>query len=201
MDRSQRATKDWIKAVAAHLNLSPSRLALNSKCAASTVTRYLNDTTNTIGISQKTLDAIARYSGYAVHKMPGQNGRSHSSDDAIAISEVQGIPDWIVSAVEKAINGKNGREALVIKSWTLDLAGILPDDVIVIDQAQRPKAGDVVCAQIHDDDGSPETIIRLYDAPYIITHSAKLGAQKPLMVDEDRVTIRGVAIATMRARH
>ncbi|YBV97551.1 hypothetical protein M1D80_11925 [Phyllobacteriaceae bacterium JZ32] len=201
MERTKRDTKEWIKAVADYLKLSPSRLALNSGSAASTVTRYLNDTTGTVGITETTLQKIARYSGVPLYRTPGE-GAGSADTDAVPVSEfADPIPEWVQAAIAKLKEGNNSRDAWIMQGWPLDLKGILPGDIILVDMSQRPKSGDVVLAKIVDfNTGEAEHVVRLYDAPYILTHSAKLGAQKPMVVDEDRVSIRGVSIGTIRVR-
>lgn len=202
METNQRDTKAWIKAVADHLHLSPSRLALNSGAAASTVTRYLNDLTGTAGITQTTLEKISQYSGVPVHRMPGAARHSPTADAIPLRDHAEPLADWVEKAVSSIMEGKNGRDAWFVQSWSLDLKGILPGDVLIIDRQLRPKTGDVVLVKITDfTSGNSEDVIRIYDAPFVMTHSAKLGVQKPLVVDDEQVSIIGVSIGTIRSRH
>lgn len=203
MSNSQRATKDWIAAVAAYLNMSPSALAKNSGNAASTVTRYLNDATDTVGISQRTLDRIAQYSGIPVLRLPGEaTGAGYQEPDAIPIENSEKATGWIVNAVDAARAGRNNVTAFEMRGWALDLSGILPGDILVFDLQARARPDDVVLVEAMDfATGKAETLVRLYKPPFVLAHSAKLGMQKPMTVDEDRVSIRGVMIAAIRPRH
>lgn len=201
MGNSQRATKQWIASVAAYLNLSPSALAKNSGNAASTVTRYLNDTTGTVGISQRTLDRIAEYSGVPVLRMPDERG-GLQEPDAIPFDQSEKASGWLKNAVDAIKAGRNHVFPYEMRGWSLDMSGILPGDVLVFDMQQRPKPGDVVCVQCIDfTSGEAETLVRIYQPPFVLSHSAKLGVQKPLTVDEDRVSVRGVMLASIRPRH
>ncbi|MDH7785058.1 hypothetical protein QBD01_001058 [Ochrobactrum sp. 19YEA23] len=202
MSKNQRDTKAWIKAVADHLSLSPSRLALNSGSAASTVTRYLNDTSGTIGITQSTLEKIALYSGVPVHRLPGGDRHNPAADVIPLQDHSDPLPEWVGKAAAAIVDGKNGRDAWYVQGWALDLKGILPGDILVVDRQMRPKAGDVVLVRITDfTSGESEDVIRVYDMPFVLTHSAKLGIQKPLVVDDEKVAIVGVSIGTIRPRH
>ena len=198
----QRDTKEWIRAVASHMNLSLSDLALKSGLAASTVTRYANDTTNTATVTQRTIEAIEAYSGVPRNTMPGGRRPGLAEPDALPFELARtDVAEWIGNAIAAIKAGRNGVDAWIMKSWSLDLAGVLPGDVVVMDMNRRARAGDVVCAQVYDyASGSAETVIRRYDPPYLTSHSGKLGPQKPLQVDDDTVAVRGVMVGLMRSR-
>ncbi|MBX3580100.1 MAG: hypothetical protein KF723_23095 [Rhizobiaceae bacterium] len=200
----QPGTKEWVRAVARHLNLSPSDLALKSGLAASTVTRYINDRSGTIGISQRSLDAIAEFSGVPVHVMPGQRRPGGMSEaDAVPFdTDANPKPDWIKQAVSEARSQSNAVDAWVMKGWSLDQVGVQPGDILLVDMNLRPKTGDIVCAQITDwATGTAETVFRRFDPPFLTAHSGKLGPQKPDLVDDDRVAVRGVVTARIGLRH
>lgn len=203
MALDQRETKEWIKAVARHLNLSPSQLALNSSMAASTLTRFLNDNSNTVGITQASLEKVAKYSGFRPHQMPGRARVGMAEPDTIPLQhDNTDWPKWVRSAVDAAKDGKNGVEAWVMKGAALDGIGVMPGDIVLIDQNARASSGDVVLAQIIDlATGSAETVMRLYQAPFITTHSMRLGPGRPEHVDEDRVSIAGVRVGLIRWEH
>lgn len=202
MQPTQRETKAWIEAVARHMNMSPSRLALQSGMAASTLTRYLNDGTGTIGISQTSLDRIAQFSGVPVHRMPGERAGGFQEEDAIPLDRSETATDRTRRAVDAIAEGRNHVFPLEMKGWALDLQGILPGDVLVFDMNARAKPDDIVCVQRVDwTTGDADTLVRIYKPPMVLAHSAKLGPLAPLMVDEDRVSIRGVMIGAIRVRH
>lgn len=201
----QQSTKEWLRAIARHLNLSPSDLALKSGLAASTLTRYLNDRSSTIGISQRTLDAVAAYAGIAVNVMPGQRRAAGGMAEPDAVpydTDDQPKPLWLQRAIADMRAETNALDPWVMKGWGLDMVGVMPGDVLMIDMNARPRAGDIVCAQIVDwATGAAETVIRRFDPPYLTAHSAKLGPLKPELIDDDRVSVRGIAIARIGVRH
>ncbi|TPN57148.1 S24 family peptidase [Mesorhizobium sp. B1-1-7] len=199
---SPRATKEWIKAVADYLNLSISALAQNSGLAPSTVTRFMNDGTGKLTVQDKTLDAIAIYSGVPKNVLPGTRtlpGMGESEAVPYDPRREAELPAWVMMAVDAIRGNRNGVEPWVVKGWALDLLGIVPGDILVIDQNRRPKNGDIVIARISDlVTGSAETVMRHYQAPFLVTHSAKLGPTRPEQVDEDRVVIMGVRAGLIR---
>lgn len=203
MNTDQRETKDWLKAMASQMGISPSRLALNAGMAASTLTRYLNDTSGKVGITQSSLEAVAAYTGFRPHQFPGRNRAGFSEPDATQFDkETLNLPAWIRQAVDAARKDRNGVEAWVMKGAALDGLGVLPNDVVIIDHNMKPKAGDIVLAQVVDyATGTAETVMRVYQPPFIIGHSIRLGPLRPEHVDEDRVQISGTSIGILRARH
>lgn len=201
MSNSQRDTKAWIKAVATYMNLSQSELAKRAGLAPSTVTRYINDTTNTLGITQRSLDLIAQFSGIPAHRMPGEQNRSGTLEQDAEPLGNEFLPEWVTAAVDRLISESSTRTAWRMKGWALEMLGVLPGDILIIDTSLRPKSGDIVVAEVTDwAIGQKETAFRLYQPPFIVTHSSKLGPQKPLTVDEETVQLRGVCIATLRTR-
>lgn len=196
--------KKWLTAVAKHLNLSPSQLALNAGMAASTLTRYLNDNSGQVGLTEKTLEKIASYSGFRPGQYPGGNRAGFSEADAVPYNATSAaeLPSWVSLAIREAKGGRNDIEAWVMKGGALDAAGVLPGDILIFDQNARARSGDIVLAQIVDyANDAAETVIRLYQPPYLITHSMRLGPTRPEQVDEDRVSIVAVSCGIIRLSH
>lgn len=201
----QHDTKEWIRAVARYMNLSLSDLALNSKLAASTVTRFMNDKTGRLTITDRTLEAISAYSGIPKNVLPGQRrlpGLGESEAVPYDATQDEQLPEWVLAAVNAQRGNRNGVEPWLMKSWALDMLGILPGDVVIIDKNRRPKAGDVVVAQLTDlATGKSEAVMRRFDPPFVMTASAKMGPAKPEQVDDERVVILGVECGVIRPRH
>lgn len=197
-------TKEWLRAVARYMNLSLSELALKAGLAASTVTRYINDGTGTLTITERSLDKIATYTGIPKNVFPGQRRLpGFGESEAVPYDAAAGerLPAWVEAAIAAHKQGRPGVEPWLMKGWALDLLGIYPGDVLMIDQNRRPKAGDVVCAQLTDlATGRAETVMRRYEPPYVVTHSAKTGPSRPELVDDERVIIMGVEDGIIRPR-
>lgn len=199
-----RATKDWIRAVASYMNLSLSDLAVKAGLSPSTITRFMNDGSGKLTITERTLDAVANYTGVPKNVLPG-----HRSIPGLGEGEavpyqphIEKLPDWVETAIAAHKGNRNGIDAWIMKGWPLDLLGILPGDILLIDQNRRAKGGDIVCAQLTDlATGMTETVMRRYDPPFLTTHSAKSGPSRPEQVDDDRVIIMGVECGVIRPRN
>ena len=62
-------------------------------------------------------------------------------------------------------------------------------------------SGDVVCAQVYDwSTGRAETVFRIFEPPYLVSASSDPQFLRPLVVDDDKVHIKGVVIQTYRSR-
>lgn len=202
MAYDQRETKDWLREIARHMNLSPSQLALNSGMAASTLTRYLNDNSNSVSITQTSLEKVALYSGFKIGQYPGRTRGLQEPDAVPFAQDADSKPKWLEAAVTAARQDRAGVDAWVMKGSALDGMGVLPGDILIIDQNRRAKAGDIVIAQISDYSlGTAETVVRLYQTPFLISHSLRLGPQRPEQVDDDRVVIMGTCVGTIRNQH
>ena len=196
--QTQRETKQWIRAVAEFLGVSTSELARRAGLSPSTLTRYLNSVDGGLGISQKSLDAIAAYSGVSPHRFPGRG-----SGFAEADAEPFEVPEQTTTGFDKAVRAlvEDGedRVACVTKGWSLNLLGYLPGDVVIVDLNRQPQAGDVVWADVRDwSDGKAEAVMRIYEPPFLLSATSREAPGKPLVVDNERVVIKGVVRALLR---
>lgn len=87
-----------------------------------------------------------------------------------------------------------------ISSRALELAGVLPGDVALLDQGAPARGGDVVIAQIYDfERGSAETKIRFFDGLYLQTRTMdKALDERPIQVDGERAVIMGRIVRLTR---
>lgn len=53
---------------------------------------------------------------------------------------------------------------------------------------------------VYDRTGRAETIFRLYEDPFLVAATLDKGLMKPHLIDNDRVVVRGVVIASFRER-
>lgn len=201
MQMPRRNTKDWLRDVADYLGVSPSELARRSGVSPSTLTRYLNDPTGDTGISQRTLDAVSAFSGVPLHQSPTPKREAGFAEPDASMLNMDDpdLPAWVRQAVEQARAGVNGRDPWRMRGTALDMSGVMPGDILIIDMNRRPSAGDIVCAQIYDWSASrAETIFRRFDPPFLMTHSSSGPPARPVVVDDDTIAIRGVAVGLIR---
>lgn len=94
-----------------------------------------------------------------------------------------------------------GIDAWKIKARSMALAGLLPGDFALVDthQSERVKAGDVVLAQVYDNNaGTAATVIRRFEPPVLIAASCDPADARVHVVDGNNVVIRGKIIAIWR---
>lgn len=79
--------------------------------------------------------------------------------------------------------------ALEVKDRSLNLSGFLPGDVVISDlDAPTGDARFVIAQHYLDDDGDAETLIRIWQRPYLMPHSTDPGF-RPLHVEDDNIRI------------
>lgn len=174
--------------------------------APSTLTRPLKpDDPGTSTPNQTTIDKIvARYGvappAFAAPALARRSLRGFSEDAApYSPEKMDGLGDAVLALAA----GRNNAGPWIMKTKALDLAGLLPGDVVIIDFGLEPQIGDMVCAQVSLDfqRGAVETVIRIYEragaANVLVGASTDPAFRSPISVD-DRVTIKGVAVGMVR---
>ena len=82
-----------------------------------------------------------------------------------------------------------------LKSW-----GYYPGDIVIVDGAERDNArpGELVCAQVFDLPAAPERARRSRSEIELLLPSGQEPTNEPLLIDNERVEIRGVVTETFR---
>lgn len=202
MDDTKRDLKNWVRALADHTGLAPSALGKRAGMSGTTVTRFLASDDDSM-LSTDKIAMLAKYAGVRPHEYPNRRGGfSEAEAEPYREPEVLNAIDGSARAIRELCMGRNGRDPWTIRTAVLDLAGILPGDVVIVDLAKQAKSGDLVCAQVYDWRADrAETIMRMYDPPFLVSQSHTLPSTKPLMVDDDAVVIKGVIDAVIRIRN
>jgi hypothetical protein len=194
----------WVRAVMAHLgDISANELAKRAGFNPSTLQRPMNAPDWKNALSGRTLAAIGKVANLKPMEYPTRPA---------GFGEAEAVPfvydersDTIEANVDRAVReltrGRNGRDPWQIRSHALELSGILPGDIVIVDLNMQPKPKDIVCAQLYEwSHMKAETVFRVYDPPYLMTNSMRFGVQKPLLVDDNRVAIKGVVDVVLRRR-
>jgi hypothetical protein len=175
----------WLEGVLRATGLRATPLAKGAGIAPSTLLRAL-DADDPSLLAARTIAKIA-----AAYGVPGIG--------QAAAPAGLGEPDLAPYAAGPDDDLPADRYRRSVRSRVLDLKGILPGDVVLFDMAATPAAGDVVEAQIYAGMNA-ETVLRIYDPPYLIARSTDpVIAPKPLPVDGERVRIAAVAVHLERA--
>lgn len=191
----------WLNDVLQQTGETPSGLARRARLATTTLTRFVADPDNAPLPRPSTLLAIARATGIApppglAAPAPQRGGLAEPAPSAL-----DGAPDWVARAIDTLIDGRDERSRWRLTTSEIDAAGYPEGAIVIVDHARQPAAGDVVCAQHYDWHGGAETVFRVFAPPYLLTqtHDARVPPERrrPLVVDNERVAIRGVVIAAL----
>lgn len=190
----------WLEDVIHRTGLKPTPLAKAAGLAPSTLLRAL-DEENPGSLERRSIEKIVQKFNVPPPTMFGQPAAS-APTRASGFGEPELVA--LVDDAPERVGGmlKSTQGEWVIKGRALELAGYLPGDVVRADSAIPPRSRDIVVAQIVDPKlGTAETILRVYEPPYLVTETADPAARrKPLPVDGDTVSIWGVVILAVRAR-
>lgn len=203
MDDTKRELKSWVRALADHTGLAPSTFGKRAGMSGSTVTRFLASDDDSM-LSTDKIAMLAKYAGVKPLEFPGRRGAGFAEVEAEPYREpdVLNALDGSARAIKELCAGRNGRDPWTVRTALLDMVGVLPGDVVIVDLSKRAKAGDLVCAQVYDWRADrADTIMRMYDPPFLVSQSHTLPSTKPLMVDDDTVIIKGVIDAVIRIRN
>ncbi|OBQ59599.1 hypothetical protein EFV37_22020 [Mesorhizobium loti] len=192
----------WVRAVMAHLGISPNELATRAKMAPSTIQKPLNDPAWPHMLSGRTMAKIGEIAGLQPMEFPPRSGGGFGEPEAtpyVFNKETDAIGSNLDRAVRELCRGRNGRDPWVMRSRVLEMSGILPGDILIVDMNLQPRPKDIVCAQLYQWQlGKAETVFRVYEPPYLLTNSGT--TSKPVPVDDQDVVIKGVIDGLVRPR-
>lgn len=100
------------------------------------------------------------------------------------------------SAIRALVAGRNGVYPLTLQTTSIELAGYLFGDVVLVDQNAAPQPGDAVIAQVYDwPKMTAKTIVRVFEraAPVdLLVAKSHDAALKPMVADGEKVIVKGV---------
>jgi hypothetical protein len=195
---TSRLHREYVRLVVERTGKAPTRVAKDLGIAPSTLTRLLKGPDSaTATLHARTLRKLQDYSG-----IPPLLGGDPSApptyrgfgEDAVPFDAKSADP--AVSAALKALIGtRKAADPWTIRTRALERIGFLPGDIVIVDLGRRPEAGDAVCAQVYDwRRAAAETVMRLYEPPYLVAASLDEGLRRPLVVDNEQVIIKGVVL-------
>lgn len=180
---------------------TPTSLARKAGVAQSTLTRFLNSDDSAM-ISLRSVAKIAHAAkveppSIVAFAAPSQ---SRLGADAAPFSNHPTLPDAIGRAVQALVGNSPATDPWLLQSTALTCAGCLPGDILIVDLNGSAEPGDIVCAQVYRwQDVRAVTVFRIFEPPYLIAASAEAEHRRPFLVDNDRVIIKGVVRAVVRA--
>ena len=195
----QERQRAWLKQVIAATALKPTQLARGASVSDTTISRILNNPGYSGTLSEVTIERIK-----STYKVPGPGEKPDHEGSSLILAEAERIeadtlPAPIAEAVKNLSIGKGIIEIWRLRSASLEGAGYLPGDLVVVDCEVEPRPHDAVCALVTEwARGGAETVWRIFDPPFLIPSAPRGAAAKPLLVDNQRVSIKGVVVASLR---
>lgn len=197
--KTAEAQRAYVMDVLATTGWSRNRLANAIDVRPSTLTRFLNappregrtlHAANVERIAEAT--GIAPPQAIPTQTTPGRPLRGFRDDGepfkAIGQSNLK-------RAIEALIGNRPAVDAWTLRTNALELHGYLPGDLVIVDLGRAAKPGEVICAQVYDWKGmKAETVFRIYEPPYLLAASNDPRFRKPIHIDPEHVTIKGVVL-------
>lgn len=175
--------------------LSP--IAKGAGLNGTTLTRLANDPEYAGALSQDVIDAIVtRYRVPPPGSVAGDAEAGFGEAEQIPFAEAEADVRPIIEALRA---GRDSVTAWRLKSRALELAGILPGDVLAVDLDLSPADGDVVCVQVYDyDRGSAETVFRIYERGILLAASSDPQHRGVYDERDSAVGVMGVVVGSAR---
>lgn len=193
----------WLNRALEQTGDTPSGLARRAGLATTTLTRFLNDPGSPM-LSLRSIAKIAHVAGVPPIGLAAESSAVGELREPEAVQYRSNEPQsTVASALQALTRGRPSASPWVLKSRALDAIGYLPNDILIVDLNLPAAAGDIVCAQAYNwANGQAETMFRLFEAPYLVGATAdpavNATARRPLLVDNDRVIIKGVVVSLLR---
>jgi hypothetical protein len=191
-----RITREWLAEVVEKSGVKPTPLATAIGVSPSTLTRPLKNEDWSGSLSTSIIARIVNYTGIPAPKelVPQPVQEPGFREDEL--KPWNGPTDHPIRKM-----GDNVTDVWRVETDAVNLEGIVPGDLVLVNGHETPRSGDVVVAQIYDDDtGNAETVLRVYEPPFLMQHSTGAAQAKPLLVDGERVAIRGVVTTSLGGR-
>lgn len=199
-ERIQREQRQWLQEIVKATGKTLSQLATDAGVSDSTLTRLANDENYAGTLSSLTVERIKE-----AFRVPGPEEYGAARRLGMAgFAEAQRFdaktePAPLGAAVAALIAGRHAVDPWRLKTDALALVGYLAGDIVLVDLNSAPQPQDAVCAQVYDwQRGGAETVWRVYDPPFLVGASPDRTAYKPLLVDNDRVLVKGVVVESLR---
>jgi hypothetical protein len=189
--------RDFMRKVVEVTKTPPTRIATDIGVAPSTLTRLLNEPDNgKATLRATTIAKLESYSGLTMDRPEGMMTTAVPAslrEDAIPFEPHDGDPA-VTAAIKAIIAPQKSISAWTIRSRALECAGFLPGDIVLVDLATMPRAGEPACAQVFRRGDRAEIVMRILEPPYLVAATFDPSLRKPLLVDDDRVIVKGLIL-------
>lgn len=197
----------YINRVLERTGWTQSDLAARAGLDPSTLSRFLSASRPGHALRPRSLGKIEAVSGIHLNSEDGAPDVTGVAAPSAGFAESEAAP--LVAApnsdmaviIQSLSRNRMNVDPWVLRSRALEGTGYRPGDVLIVALGETALSGDVVCAQIYDwTTGQAETLFRIFQPPYLVAASGDSQFIRPLVVDGNRVIIKGVVIHTIRGR-
>ena len=193
-EETSRQYRDYLRDVVAHARKPPTRVATEAGIAPSTLSRLLK--ADNPSPSARTIGKLQKYSGISF--VAGDPNAPLTfrglAEDAVPF-DAKGADPALSAAIKALVGGRKAADPWTMRTRALEQRGYLPGDIVIVDLGRVAEAGDLVCAQVYDwRRAAAETVMRLYEPPYLLAATLDERLRRPLVVDNDQVIIKGVLL-------
>lgn len=197
--------RQFVRDVVEKTHTPPTRLATEIGVSPSTLTRLLNEPDNgKATLRATTIAKLEAYSGLTAPtlEMPDGAGAAPGMREDAVPFESRDADASVAAAIKAIVGTKKNIDAWTMRSRALECAGFMPGDVVLVDLSVMPRAGEPACAQVYNwRGGTAETVMRILEPPYLVAATFDGNLRKPLLVDDDRVIVKGLILPhRLRAR-
>lgn len=191
-DEFRSRVRAWLVELSRKYDVKPPEIAARSLVHKATVFRMLDPNSKVT----PTLDSVHAIASAFNEVMPtGDTG-------AIGFHEGDAVPYDAPDDADALLAPQNANQSVwTVRNRALELAGYLPGDLVLLDQAAAARPGDVVMAQIYDfARGTAETRLRRYDGLFLSvrTLDPALVDERPIAADGERAIIMGRIVRMVR---
>lgn len=199
VDNIRRKQLAWLQAIYDETGWNQSGLARRAGISHAALSKFRNDKSNAAKLDTDTVAKIAAVSPVPHYENSSALPPGFTEREATPL-DIESQTDPILQRlVSLAKGGQNGLDPWVLNNRAIENLGYTPGDILMVDLNAVPEDGDVVCAQVFDRMGNPETAFRVFYRPYLMGASDLRQYLRPIPVD-DRVHIRGVVVAGIKPR-
>lgn len=195
-DQAARAAiRVWLQDIKDEMNISAIKLAELAGTSANTIYRAL-DVEGEFMPSMTTLTKVSQKLGRPLPTIFAP--QSQVTADHIRPYNQGLVPENPSNFI--MLTAEQDRQFWRVNDRALELEGYMPGDFVLVDPSVKPATGDVVCASVASQQNkAEETVLRLYEAPYLLSRSMDRSIDPaPILVDRS-VHIIGTAVQLLRA--
>jgi transcriptional regulator with XRE-family HTH domain len=198
IEQDRNFLRDWLRSNLTERGITPTKAAKEIGVATSTLTKFLNDPNYSFTPSTPVIARLERFFGRAAPRTAPNRGGALPEIEATPVNP-ESLPAPQREALAALTAGRRGIETWSVLGNYLQGAGVQPGDMLLVDLFENPRAGDIVCAEIHEQ-GAKRTVFRVYEKPYLVAATFETKSWMPIVVDDRNVIVRGVVTERMAKR-